>query len=161
MPRHTIYLSLGSNLGDRAENLRAAVEALAPEIRVIKKSSIYETPPWGVREQPPFLNQVLLTESNLPPRALLRFLKEREKILGRVPSFRYGPRLIDIDILFYDDLLLESPTLTLPHPRIPERAFVLVPLVELAPNLRHPALGKTMQELLAPLDTRGIHPFHI
>jgi 2-amino-4-hydroxy-6-hydroxymethyldihydropteridine diphosphokinase len=156
-----VYLALGSNLGDRERHLRLARESLAPDVRVIRASTIYETPPWGVTEQPSFLNQVLLAESDLPPRALLHFLKERERALGRVPTFRYGPRVIDIDILFYDDILLESPDLVIPHPRIPERAFVLVPMAELAPEFRHPALGKTMQELLDAVDSRGIRPFHI
>lgn len=151
-----VYLGLGSNLGPRCANLRAAVTALSPAVRVLVESSIYETPPWGVTDQPVFLNMVLRGETSLPPEELLQMLKQLESRLGRASSVRYGPRLIDVDILFYDDLVLTSPELTIPHPRLHERAFVLVPLAEIAADLVHPRLHKTIRALLATVDQSGI-----
>ncbi len=151
-----IYLALGSNLGDRRANLQAALNALPPAVLLRRASPVYETPPWGIANQPAFLNMAVEAETNLPPLDLLSYLKRLETQLGRVPSVRYGPRLIDIDILFYDDLVLDSPGLTIPHPRLHERAFVLVPLADLAPDLVHPRLGQTVRDLLAAVDTTGI-----
>ncbi len=153
------YLALGTNLGDRIANLRAALEALAPDIRVTGRSRVYETPAWGYEDQPSFLNMVVRAETQLQPAALLARLKQLETDLGRTPTFRWGPRVIDIDIVFYDNLILDSPDLTIPHPRLQERAFVLVPLAELAPDLVHPSLGKSMAQLLNSLNTSGITPF--
>ncbi|MDP9315005.1 MAG: 2-amino-4-hydroxy-6-hydroxymethyldihydropteridine diphosphokinase [Chloroflexota bacterium] len=150
-PVHTVYLGLGANLGDRAATLGAARQRLAPDVQVLAWSSLYETAPWGVSEQPPFLNAVCQAQTALSPTALLAYLKARERELGRVPSFRWGPRAIDIDILLYDELVLNAEQLTLPHPRLHERAFVLVPLLELAPDLRHPVIGRTVRELVADL----------
>jgi 2-amino-4-hydroxy-6-hydroxymethyldihydropteridine diphosphokinase len=156
---HTIYLALGTNLGDRLANLRTAIAALGPQIRVVKESRVYETEPWGFTDQPAFLNMVVCAETELVPQELLERLKELEASLGRVPNFRNGPRLIDLDILFYDNLILEIPGLVLPHPRLKERAFVLVPLVEIAPGLVHPLLGCRMEQILEPLDKRGVKVF--
>ena len=154
--KHFFYLALGTNLGDRLANLRAAIATLPPAVTVMAKSHIYETPPWGYTDQSAFLNMALEGETPLKPLALLAHLKRLETDLGRTPTFRFGPRLIDMDILFYDDLVMETPGLVIPHPRLHERAFILVPLVDIAPDLRHPVLGKTVKELLASCDTKGI-----
>ena len=151
-----IYLSLGSNLDDRYAALQAALAAFPPAVTVLAESPIYETPPWGVTGQPAFLNMVVRAETHLAPLALLAFLKRLETQLGRLPSIRYGPRKIDLDILFYDELVLDTPELFLPHPRLSERAFVLVPLADLAPGLVHPVLGRPIRDLLATVDTKGI-----
>lgn len=148
----TIYLSLGSNLGDRAANLRAAVSGLAGTLAIDSLSSVYETAPMYVTDQPPFLNMAAKAAGVLAPQDLLRLVKALEVRIGRQASRRYGPRLIDIDILFYDDVVLETPQLQLPHPRLAERAFVLCPLAEIAPGLIHPGLGASVDRLLAALD---------
>ena len=156
---HQVFIALGTNLGNRAENLNAAREALPPEVNVIACSPVYETPPWGYADQPSFLNQVVQAETDLPPYGLLVYLKQLEIGMGREETVRYGPRIIDLDILFYDDMVLETPALTIPHPRLVERAFVLVPLADLAPELRHPKLGKTVNELREEIDPSGIELF--
>jgi len=156
MPSHLVYLALGTNLGDRSANLRDATAALLPDVMVLERSPVYETQPWGVTDQPAFLNMVLTGETLLTPLLLLAYLKELESKLGRLPSIRYGPRKIDVDILFYSDLVLKTPRLTIPHPGLHERAFVLVPLADLAPELLHPVLGKTVRQLLAEVDTTGV-----
>lgn len=152
---HIVYLGLGTNQGDRQANLQAVRGALAPPVRLLQASPIYETEPWGFLDQPAFLNQVLKAETNLPPLDLLAYLKDLEVQLGRQPNLRYGPRLIDIDILLYDDLVLSLPGLEIPHPRLAERAFVLVPLVDLAPDLRY-LDGQTMQQLLERASRKGV-----
>ena len=149
-----VYLGLGTNLGDRKQNIRKAIEAISLKMSISKQSSLYETTAWGYTDQPDFLNQVIQVETNLSPLRLLNFLKNTEVELGRVENFRYGPRLIDIDILFYDDLIKTTSRLQIPHPRIPERAFVLVPLNEIAPGFVHPVLKKTIAELLAELPNK-------
>ena len=155
---HTTYIALGTNLGERLENLRAAIEALAPDVNVLAKSHVYETPPWGYEEQPAFLNMVVKAETDLEPDELLTYLKQLESGLGREKSVRWGPRLIDLDILFYDDLVIDTPPLVIPHPRLHERAFVLVPLADVAAEVVHPVLGEFIWELLLKADVSGIRP---
>jgi 2-amino-4-hydroxy-6-hydroxymethyldihydropteridine diphosphokinase len=156
---HIAYIALGSNMGNRLANLKAATSNLTPQMAAKLKSSVYETPPWGFTEQSMFLNQVIMVETYLQPQALLGHLKRLEVALGRVPSFENGPRLIDMDILFYDDLVLNTPPLVIPHPRLHERAFVLVPLAEIAPDLVHPVLGSTVHELLDKVDRSDVKLF--
>jgi 2-amino-4-hydroxy-6-hydroxymethyldihydropteridine diphosphokinase len=130
----TAYIGLVANLGDPVESIRAAAEQLARAGRVGARSSLYRTPAWGVTDQPPFVNAVLALETSLEPHALLAACKEIERELGRRPSFRWGPRTIDLDILAYDDRRIDEPELTIPHARLAERAFALVPLAEIAPS---------------------------
>lgn len=156
---HTVYLALGTNMGDREANLRRALEAMAPAVEVTQTSPVYETAPWGVTDQDDFLNQVVRAQTSLKPDILLSFLKSIEAQLGREDSRRWGPRLIDLDILFYDDLVLEMEHLTIPHPHLHERAFVLVPLADLEPELRHPVLNQTIGEILKEVDQEGITAF--
>jgi len=134
------YLSLGSNMGDREANVRKALDHLAtnPRIRVMKVSSLYETAPIGVTDQNDFFNAVALIETDLDPTDLLDAILDIEKIVGRVRNLRWGPRVIDIDILLYDDVEINTPELTIPHPEMMNRAFVLIPLAEIAPDLELP-----------------------
>ncbi len=153
---HLVYLGLGANLGDREAALRAARDGLGPDVEIVRCSSIYETPPWGELEQSAFLNAVCEARTALAPRALLDRVKRLERALGRVATRRWGPRVIDIDILLYNQLELHSPELVIPHSYLHQRAFVLLPLRELAPALRHPVLGSTVAELAAAVDDTGI-----
>lgn len=156
--QHLVYLALGANLGDRLSNLHAAIRSLPPKVHVRAESRVYETPPWGYTEQPPFLNMAIQAETDLAPAALLSYLKHIEAQIGREESVHWGPRLIDLDILFYDDLTLNSPDLVIPHPHLHERGFVLVPLADLAPDLEHPRLRRRIRDLLATVDLSGITP---
>lgn len=132
-----VFLGLGSNLGEREENLQAALNGISKftETRVVRVSSFQETPPWGVEDQPAFLNAVVEIRTALEPEALLEAVKQLEVELGRVPTFRWGPRLIDIDLLLFGDRRLQTARLTLPHPHILERPFVWEPLAEIAPEV--------------------------
>ena len=151
----TIYLGLGSNLGDRMGTLSMAVERLSQRVTITGVSSVYETEPLGFKEQPLFLNAVVSAMTELDTFELLRFTKQIESDLGRKPGFRNAPRPIDIDILFYGDLVTQTPELTIPHPAVAERAFVLVPLVEIAPEFVHPLSQRKLVELLAEADGLG------
>jgi GTP cyclohydrolase-4 len=155
---HRAYLGLGSNLGDREFNLLEALERLRLLGDVVKVSRPYETEPVGYPEQPRFLNVAVVLETELEPGRLLRELKRIEAELGRVETVRFGPRPIDLDILVYDDLTLQTPELTIPHPRLTERAFALVPLAEVAPDLIVPGTGLTVRELAARVDAGGVEP---
>jgi 2-amino-4-hydroxy-6-hydroxymethyldihydropteridine diphosphokinase len=156
MKEHIVYLALGTNLGDRLANLKEAIAALTPQMEVKTKSQVYETPPWGYEDQPKFLNQVVKVTTYLDPELLLKHLKRLEVALGRKVSFPNGPRLIDIDLLLYDDLVLNKPSLVIPHPRLHQRGFVLLPLMDIAPDLVHPIHKKSVREMAAQCDVRGI-----
>lgn len=151
-----VFLGLGSNLGDREQNISSALMLLAGKVRMVRVSSLYETEPVGYREQPLFLNAVALGETELPPEPLLNLIKSIERTLGRAPSFRNAPRPIDIDILFYDQQQWQTTELTIPHPRLGERAFVLVPLCEIAPELVHPVSGKSVAQMAAEVGSDGV-----
>lgn len=156
---HIVYLALGSNMGNRLSNLKAAVVNLTPQMTVKQKSSVYETPPWGFTEQDAFLNQVVKVTTYLEPEPLLRHLKRMETALGRVPNFQNGPRVIDIDILFFDNMIINTPPLVVPHPRLHERAFVLVPLAEIEPDFIHPILQRPINKILEDVDRSEIKLF--
>ncbi len=149
----TVYLALGANLGDREKNLEEARDRIAAFVNITRVSSIYETEPVGVKEQPWFLNQVLAGTTTLSPVDLLRRVKKIETEMGRTEGIRFGPRPIDIDILFYDRVIELSPILTIPHPRLHERAFVLTPLAEIAPEFIHPRLRVPIRTLLDRLES--------
>jgi 2-amino-4-hydroxy-6-hydroxymethyldihydropteridine diphosphokinase len=147
MPR--LYLLLGGNLGDRPLYLAQAREHIAAQIgAVIQSSALYETAAWGKTDQPAFLNQVLEVQTELTPEQVLQGINGIEQELGRVRQEHWGARVIDIDILFYDDLVLQSQRLTIPHPQLHLRRFTLLPLAEIAPSLEHPVLQKSVTQLL-------------
>ena len=152
-----VYLSLGSNVGNREEMLQNAINALsAPDVRVSRLSSVYETEPMDLRSQPWFLNLVAEIETDLFPMVLLKRLNRIERQLGRKRTIAKGPRSIDIDILLFEKFIIDTDELSVPHPLMTERRFVLEPLAELAPDLRHPVNRKTMRELLGGVSTQQV-----
>jgi 2-amino-4-hydroxy-6-hydroxymethyldihydropteridine diphosphokinase len=155
-PNNTVYLSLGGNLGDPAASMATALRLLDADdnTRVIAVSSLYRTPPWGKLDQPDFLNAAAEISTTLAPRALLDLCLEAERKLKRVREERWGPRLIDIDILVFGDRIIHETGLEVPHPRMLERAFVLAPLAEIAPELA--VGGRSVSERLSAVDTSGI-----
>lgn len=153
----TVYLSLGSNLGDREGHLRNALARLeAAEVRILRRSSVYETEPQDLRDQPWFLNLVVEAETRLFPLQLLARLQDIEREMGRRRITPKGPRTIDLDILFYGTFVVNTKELQVPHPRLDQRRFVLEPLAEIAPNLRHPVIGRTAREMLASLQPQVV-----
>ena len=155
------YLGFGTNLGDRKQNLAQAINRLndRPDFAIIRTSNIYETEPWGVTNQPNFLNMVAEITTSLDPHQLLERIKKLEKDMGREGGPRYGPRLIDIDILLLQDLVVDYPDLQVPHASLHLRAFALVPLSELTPDSIHPVLGATISQLTKRVDgLDGITP---
>lgn len=154
--RITVFLGLGTNLGNRRANLRRAVTALGQILTVEAISPVYRTAPWGQTDQPYFFNLCVKAATSLAPLSLLAQLKTIETDLGRRPGQRWGPRLIDIDILFYNGLILQSDSLVIPHMHLAERAFVLAPLADLAPGLVHPQTGLSVGRLLAEVDVTGV-----
>jgi len=145
----TVYLLLGSNLGNRAALLQQAREHLAAAGELLAVSNIYETAAWGREDQPAFLNQALALRTTLSARALLEFCLATERHAGRKRLERWGSRTLDVDILLFGSVILDEPGLTVPHPRLAERRFALVPLADIAPTLQHPVLGASITELLA------------
>ena len=150
------YLALGGNIGDVAAAFSTALQALAAgEVRVVALSRVYRTPPWGVTDQPDFLNMAAAVDVDLSARALLELCLRIEKDSGRVRDRRWGPRNIDIDVIAYGDAKVDEPDLTIPHPRAKERAFVLAPLADVASDLM--LGGRAVRELLATVDASGVH----
>lgn len=156
MNQVSVYLSLGSNMGNREENLKKALGFLSERTQLEKLSSVYDTTPVGNENQPRFLNMVCRVSTMLQPVALLTMIKDVENKLGRRPKTHNLPRPIDIDILFYGDQIISTPDLVIPHPRLHERAFVLVPLIEIAPDLVHPVNKHMVKALLKSVGKNGV-----
>lgn len=155
-----IYFSIGTNIGDREENIRQTLIALQEMFKLDALSTLYETAPWGpIQDQPSFLNLCAAARSDMTPLDVLHSCKRIEEEIGRVEGLRWGPRLIDIDLLFYDGLVLDEDRLTLPHPQIEKRGFVLIPLADIAPQLVHPVHQKSITALLELIDVSDVTPF--
>ena len=153
------YISIGSNIGDRVANCFNAMEIIGSgsmDVTVLEKSSLYETDPWGKTDQGPFVNAAIKVSTSLGPAELLAFLKSIESRMERTNSGKWGPRVIDLDIVFYGNVVSAGEALTIPHSHAHERAFVLIPIAELAPGLVHPVFGKTVTELAATVREQGV-----
>jgi 2-amino-4-hydroxy-6-hydroxymethyldihydropteridine diphosphokinase len=150
---HTIYIGIGSNIGDREKNCIQALELMQKNnILIKKKSGMHETEPWGnVKDQPKFINMAIEADTDKAPEELLATLRNIEQLMGREHKTKWGPRVIDLDILLFDDLVLKKPDLEIPHPLMHKRDFVLAPLCEIAPDVIHPAIGKTIKGILNQL----------
>ncbi|MBI3609482.1 MAG: 2-amino-4-hydroxy-6-hydroxymethyldihydropteridine diphosphokinase [Nitrospirae bacterium] len=161
------YIGIGSNMGDRQAYCEEAVRRIArfPKTAILAASSLYETAPLEIPDQDRFINAVVAVRTELSPHELLRACQEVEQFLGRKRSVRFGPRTIDLDVLFYGDRIIQEPGLTIPHPRMHERRFVLEPLAEIAPGLEHPVFHKTADQMLQVVrdrqDVRRLGPFHL
>lgn len=151
-----VYLSLGSNVGNSRAFIRRALDSIADSCKIIQTSALYETKPWGKTDQPDFLNMCIQAETSLSPKSLLKKLKQIEEETGRTETAKWAEREIDIDILFYENLILNENDFTLPHPRIEQRAFVLIPLAEIAPDLIHPVSQKSIIALAKNIDNKGV-----
>jgi 2-amino-4-hydroxy-6-hydroxymethyldihydropteridine diphosphokinase len=150
-----VYIGIGSNLGDRQGNCLKAIELLETEgVKALQRSSIYETEPWGLKDQPRFINMAIEVETDLTPRQLLSLLRKIENGMGRIRTMKWGPRTIDLDILLYGDMVVREADLEIPHPLMHEREFVLEPLSEIAPQNIHPVLRRTVGELLEEKNSR-------
>ena len=149
MKDERVFIAIGSNMGERESNCLRAVDKLSStdSIELVARSSLYLTAPWGMTEQRDFVNAVVEIRSSLPPSVLMERLREIECSMGRRPSVKWGERVIDLDIIYYGERVLEEPGLKIPHPRMRERGFVLVPLEEIAPDFKHPVSGQTTREL--------------
>ncbi|MEO6814880.1 MAG: 2-amino-4-hydroxy-6-hydroxymethyldihydropteridine diphosphokinase [Ginsengibacter sp.] len=161
---NTLYLITGSNIGDRNKHLARAVDLIKKNIGIVSKnSSIYETEPWGNKSQSRFYNQILIVESKLSPENVMKAILGIEKEMGRIRTVKNAARIIDIDILFFNNEIINTPSVTVPHKEIQNRRFVLMPLNEIAPGLVHPGLGKTIRELLLTskdkLDVKALSTF--
>ena len=163
METHRVFIGAGSNLGDRMENLTLAGQLLTPAVSILRTSPVYQTQPWGYSDQPDFYNLVWEAQTTLPPQSLLSYLKGIERKMGREETFRYGPRVIDLDILLFDDLCYQSDNLTIPHPQMIKRRFVLQPLCELIPDEVDPQTGKDWRTLLAEAPEENVRklPFSL
>jgi len=152
-----VAISMGSNLGNRLSSLRKAVLLIKNEVaNIIKTSDVFETPPFGITNQPRFLNACILIETDMPPLNLLEKLKKIEEQMGRIQRFKWGPREIDLDIVFYDEEVVNEPTLKIPHPHMHERPFVLIPLNQISPKWIHPTLKKTVEQMTSESQDSGI-----
>lgn len=147
MLAETVFIGLGSNLGEREKNLKEAIELLSRKCEIVQRSAVHETEPFGFEDQPMFLNQIVEARTKLEPLKLLEFLKGIEKKIGRKEAFRNGPRIIDLDIIFYGKRTINEKRLVVPHPQMHKRAFVLKPMAEIAPGFVHPLKKKTVKEL--------------
>jgi|SRR3989344_3222017 len=154
-----VYLALGSNLGDRRANLKHALEELSSKIKNMVTSPIYETEPWGVKEQPMFLNICIGGVTSLSPKALLKFINGIEQRLRKNVQIKWGPTEVDVDIIFYNQQIVHSPELVIPQLHLAERAFVLVPLADIAPDFVHPELKYNVKQMLLGVDTSTIRAY--